>query len=476
MSKCSWRLISFVAIAFMLLNWFALPGAQQADTEVIKGAGDVGSCACSGDDVLDRDCCSCTVAQVADATSMYFKERLQHLVKTPLFRVYTPYPEHAGKQLYDMQCKIPELEELAKELSSLQLGCAIQQCGCSEDECRTEHWRHKPCFARCERESHTLQGSIANLALTKPTGESGVGPVQYDLLDNPEQFTGYGTLLHDKSARLIWDSLYTDKFCFTSCSEETEAEPVAEKRLVYRVVSGLHASINTHLAMHYGFFKDTQAPATRENWGFAHDLDFKPWKELFDQRVGQHPDRIRNMHFVFALLTRALYRLAPHLEQALAAGRNACPKCASEYNHTRKLLQELVSPPDHVPKDCPAVLRAFDEASLFAADDDNMTHLKNEVKVRFARMGDLMTCVGCDRCKLWGTLQFHAVRVALGVLLNETTAGDSAESSSQRFPVPRWSELKPNDLVALVNALAQVGKSIDQVKRWTQVNSARQEL
>eukprot|EP00930_Biecheleria_cincta_P083485 TRINITY_DN73050_c0_g1_i1.p1 TRINITY_DN73050_c0_g1~~TRINITY_DN73050_c0_g1_i1.p1 ORF type:complete len:476 (+),score=56.64 TRINITY_DN73050_c0_g1_i1:113-1540(+) len=469
------RPMSAALLLFVLVNCFGPYSAQFPDPRFSKAGNDAGSCECSVEDVLDKDCCSCTVAQVSEATSLYFKDRLQQLVETPLFRVYAPYPEHAGKQLYDMQCSIPGLNELAQELSSLQLGCAIEQCGCSEDQCNTEHWRHQPCFVKCEKDSRALEGSVANLALTTPVDVSGGGPVQYDLLDNPEQFTGYGTLLDDKSARLIWDSLYSDSFCFTSCPEETEAEPRAEKRLVYRVVSGLQASINTHLAMHYGFFKDTGAPATRENWGFARELEFRPWKELFDQRVGQHPDRIRNMHFVFALLSRALYRLAPHLDQALAAGRESCSKCASEHNRTQEILHQLLSPPDHVPSECPAVLRAFDEASLFAPDDVEMRHLKQNVKARFARMGDLMTCVGCDRCKLWGTLQFHATRVALGVLLNETTT-DGDSSSTQQFPVPRWSELKPNDLVALVNALAQVGKSIDQVKRWTRVETAREEL
>lgn len=468
-------LLSAALLCLVIIYSFASYSAQFPDAHVSKGDNEDGSCACSGEDLLDKDCCSCTVAQVSEATSSYFKDRLQQLAETPLFRVYTPYPEHAGKQLYDMQCSIPEFEDLAQQLSSLQLGCAIQQCGCSEDQCNTEHWRHQPCFVKCEKDSQTLETSIANLALTAPLDVSGGGPVQYDLLDNPEQFTGYGTLLDDKSARLIWDSLYSGKFCFTSCPEQTEDEPRAEKRLVYRVVSGLQASINTHLAMHYGFFKDTGAPATGENWGVARDLEFRPWKELFDQRVGQHPDRVRNMHFVFALLTRALYRLGPHLDQALAAGRNSCSKCASEHERTRELLHQLVSPPDHVPNGCPEVLRAFDEASLFATDDVEMAHLKEEVKARFARMGDLMTCVGCDRCKLWGTLQFHATRVALGVLLNETKAGDD-DGSTQQFPVPRWSELSPNDLVALVNALAQVGMSIDQAKRWLQVETTRAEL
>merc|ERR1719343_801363 len=104
----------------------------------------------------------------------------------------------------------------------------------------------------CKDSAKEREDGVLGIGRVTPADSDGGGPVQYDLLDNPEQFTGYGTLLDDKSARMIWDNLYTERFCFTSCPAETEAELKPEKRLVFRVVSGLQASINTHLAMHYG--------------------------------------------------------------------------------------------------------------------------------------------------------------------------------------------------------------------------------
>lgn len=455
-----------------------------SDGAAALGAG--GACSCAADELLDKDCCACTVSQVAQATSDYFKDLLVELVETPLFRVYVPYPEYPSKELYDVECSLPEFHEVAEEISAHQLGCAIQQCGCAEAECGAEHWRQQPCFVGCEADAKRRAERVNTLLQTPPLSSDSTGAVQYDLLDNPEQFTGYGTLLDDRSARMIWESLYTERFCFTSCPAETEAELKPEKRLVFRVVSGLQASINTHLAMHYGLFSDSGVPATRENWGVSRDLSFGPWKELFFERVGRHPDRMRNMHFVFALLTRALHRLEPHLDSVLEAGRGVCPKCAAHHNRTRDLMQQLVAPPEHAPEECNAVLKAFDYEALFAGQDAE--GLKAEVKTRFRRMGELMTCVGCDRCKLWGTLQFHAARVAVGILLAEgggppdtaDDAGGGAGSRSQ-FVVPSWSDLRPNDIVALVNALAQVSKSIHQAKQWTammaeEVEAPRAEL
>jgi ERO1-like protein alpha len=427
--------------------------------------------------VLDKDCCPCTVAQVADSSSAYFKGILEELVETPLFRLYAPYPGRPGAELYDVECSVPEFHDLEQQLSASQLGCAIEQCGCQEAECANEQWRREPCFIECEDSAREREDGVLGIGRVTPADSDGVGPVQYDLVENPEQFTGYGTLLDDRSARMIWDNLYTDRFCFASCPEAAEREPSVEKRLVYKVVSGLQASINTHIAMHYGLYADSGEPATLETWGGGRALRFGPWRQLFDQRVGAHPDRVRNMHFVFALLLRATHRLRPYLGRVLEAGRLECPKCASQHNSTQELLHRLLSPMDGAPEECGAVLKAFDYSALFAAGDDGSLALLEEVRSRFERMGSLMTCVGCDRCKLWGTLQFHAARVAVGILTSDADAATSnASLSSGPYSVPSVSELKPNDIVALVNALAQVSKSIYQAKEWMQQVPASAEV
>jgi len=438
------------------------------DSGNVNTSGSGTASADSGTEVLDKDCCPCTASQVAEATSSYFKDILLELVETPLFRAYTPYPNQADHELHDVQCSIPEFQELALELSSSQLGCAIEQCSCSEMDCPAENWRQQPCGS--DTNTETLEQGITRVSPTipLPASNSSAGPVQYDLTENPEQFTGYGMLLDDKSARLIWENLYTDRFCLFSCPENND-EPSAEKRLVYQVVSGLQASINTHLSMHYGIYTDTQEPATRENWRAGRDLSFGPWKALFDDRVGRHPDRVRNMHFVFALMLRALHTISPRLDHLLEASRNSCPKCAEQYNQTKDLLQSLVAPSAQA-RECSAVLHAFDPSVLFADQDPGTVQLKEELKRRLQRMGEMMTCVGCDRCKLWGTLQFHAARVAVGVLINDEPIDD--DNNTSQFGVPSLSSLRPNDIVALVNTMAQLSKSIHQAKQWARAPHA----
>merc|ERR1712070_832800 len=205
-----------------------------------------------------------------------------------------------------------------------------------------------------------------------------------------------------------------------------------------------------------------------ENWHFSRGLTFGPYQELFHERVGRHPDRIKNLHFVFAFMMRALHTIKPHIDRLLESGANSCFTCAETHNSTRTLLLQLLDPPQGAAgaADCRGVLQAFDNAVLFSGQDAEASRLLyKDIARRFRHMGNLMTCVGCDRCKLWGTLQFHAARVALGILLKDSIAEASAKTEDQ-FAVPRWTDLKPNDIVALVNALAQLSKSIDHVRHW----------
>jgi ERO1-like protein beta len=87
-----------------------------------------------------------------------------------------------------------------------------------------------------------------------------------DLVENPERFTGYAA----PASHRVWNAIYQEN-CFGQ-SEATwpsnrpavpppdtlllrhrpeEEETCVEKRVFYRIISGLHASISTHICMEY---------------------------------------------------------------------------------------------------------------------------------------------------------------------------------------------------------------------------------
>lgn len=67
-----------------------------------------------------------------------------------------------------------------------------------------------------------------------------------DLIENPERFTGYV----GESANRIWKSIYEEN-CFTPSKNplaDSTWNQCEERQTFYRIVSGLHASISTHLS------------------------------------------------------------------------------------------------------------------------------------------------------------------------------------------------------------------------------------
>lgn len=141
-----------------------------------------------------------------------------------------------------------------------------------------------------------------------------------DLIENPEGFTGYA----GESAHRIWNSIYEEN-CF-GLSEATllhrtgkspldqspattlglrpvlatrvvEAECL-EKRVYYRIISGMHASISTHICHKY-------LNQTTGVWG--------PNLQCFVNRIAMHPERLQHIYFNNVLLLRALSRIGPYL-------------------------------------------------------------------------------------------------------------------------------------------------------------------
>ena len=72
-----------------------------------------------------------------------------------------------------------------------------------------------------------------------------------------------------------------------------------EERLLYRTISGLHTSINTQLSWFY----------------IDHDLDIMMQNtNLFFTKVGDHPERIRNLYFAYSMLLRAINVAADYIQ------------------------------------------------------------------------------------------------------------------------------------------------------------------
>ncbi|KAJ3380855.1 hypothetical protein HDU84_005538 [Entophlyctis sp. JEL0112] len=235
-----------------------------------------------------------------------------------------------------------------------------------------------------------------------------------NLLRNPERFTGYAG---DSAAR-VWSAIYREN-CFADFAASSllgDGNAVCkEKRVFYRLVSGLHSSISSHIC---------------DQW-----LDQKTGKWL---RLGQHPERIQNMYFTYVVLLRSITKIAPYLES------NTWCSSTNDQKQIKQLMKGIVDRTLSCPE-------AFDEHVMFS--DEATASLKQEFKEHFRNISLIMDCVGCEKCRLWGKLQVTGLGTALKILFS---FGDD----------PSHYRLTQTELVALFNGFARVSSSLRAVERF----------
>ncbi|EJP63274.1 endoplasmic Reticulum Oxidoreductin 1 [Beauveria bassiana ARSEF 2860] len=307
-----------------------------------------------------------------------------------------------------------------------------------------------------------------------PEDESAFSKGDYvSLTKNPERFTGYAGL----GSHMVWDAIYREN-CFQRSSFPRSADvgtslwpkgPAAmdfkqvmeaagrqaqldqnrlqkpetpfvastgletddeclEKRVFYRVVSGMHASISTHLCWDY-------LNKTTGLWG--------PNFDCYMERLHPYPDRISNLYFNYALVTRAVAKLGPYLQKPVYT---FCTDDAHEDASTRGKVLKVTQRAALVPE-------IFDESIMFVNGEG--PSLKEDFRNRFRNISRLMDCVGCDKCRLWGKVQTNGYGTALKVLF------EFGKDNDKDVPV-----LKRTELVALFNTYGRLTKSLMAIAQF----------
>ena len=256
------------------------------------------------------------------------------------------------------------------------------------------------------------------------------GAVVVDLKLNPERYTGYS----GPSAEKVWSAIHSDN-CFT-IKDEAEGPYCSltpEQRVYNRIISGLHSSISLHIAHSYCLEMDSNRIAECKTWGtnptLAHD------------RVLSHQDRLENLYVVFAVLLRAVQKAGSAVTAAVPTSDTFYQDSLAEW--TEVLLPQLKK----LEETCPLT---FDETKSLLLG----TATKNssiELERRFQHLLQIMSCVGCDRCKLWGTLQSLGIGTALKVLLLENDDGGDLQ---QQLTLSR------QEAVALIHTLERFSSAL----------------
>lgn len=378
---------------------------------------------------------ACAVSTIDDEKDVPLAWRADELSK-----LQGPKAEHPGKKAQKERPQRPLQGSLGEDVGE---SCVVEY----DDECDERDY--------CVPEDESASGK----------------GVYVSLVQNPERFTGYG----GESAKMVWDAIYREN-CFKKASFPESAglgmsssnlmgpaaqdfravlqnvgrqqaltqpenslgamaapeDECLEKRVFFRVVSGMHASISTHICWDY-------LNQTSGDW--QHNL------QCYQDRIHTHPERISNLYFNYALITRAISKMGPHLEDY-----TFCTGDSDQDSATKAKVAAVVEAAAKQPE-------IFDESLMFKNGEG--PSLKQEFKDNFRNISRIMDCVSCDKCRLWGKLQVNGYGTALKVLFE-------FDNQSGEVPV-----LSRKELVALFNLYGRLSSSVNAITKFREMLEAK---
>ena len=258
--------------------------------------------------------------------------------------------------------------------------------------------------------------------------ENGFEYTYINLLRNGERYTGY----KGEHAQRVWMAIYEQE-CFKGIHNE---DVPTERRVFYRLISGMHSSITAHVVGDYLLDEATQT------WG--------PNLELFKWRLGNPKvkDRVENLYFTYLFVLRAVIKASPVLKEV--EFDTGSPK---EDAHTKELVHTLLDNAA-LKHSCPI---PFDEGRLWKGED--AVTLKKQLQTSFQNITRIMDCVGCEKCKMWGKLQLLGIATSLKILFSAEDCNATA-----KIPPTNSLALERNEVIALLNLLERLSESVEVVR------------
>eukprot|EP00956_Cyclotella_meneghiniana_P000866 scaffold1005_cov70-Cyclotella_meneghiniana.AAC.1 len=257
--------------------------------------------------------------------------------------------------------------------------------------------------------------------------KTGEGMSIVNLQANPERNTGY-------NGTHIWNAIYQEN-CLAV--DGVTNEPMCyEERVLYRLLSGLHTSTTLSIAKNY-------YPPSKKKGRVGWEAN----PQYFIDKFADSPDHLRNLHFSYVVLLRALKKASPFLyNYEMKTGDILDDEMATIL--LRRLLDTAIL------QSCHGVFTAFDESLMFK-DEESSISLQENFKGVFHNVSSILDCVQCQQCKLHGKMAMLGYGAALKVLfLPEELIGDS---------------LSRNEIVAFLNTIAKMSESIREVRELTQM-------
>ncbi|XP_037027815.1 ero1-like protein [Bradysia coprophila] len=281
------------------------------------------------------------------------------------------------------------------------------------------------------------------------------GAEYVDLLLNPERYTGY----RGDSAHRIWRSIYLEN-CFGDNKQgQSILTPMGknpynglcmEQRAFYRLISGMHTSINIHLSANFLQSEPTDFVTPTGTWG----RNLKEFNGRFSPEAtdNQGPHWLKNLYFIYIIELRALAKAASYLRQEpFFTGSE------EEDREVRAAVNDLLNIIESFPTH-------FNETLMFTGGFESLK-LKSTFREKFRNISKIMDCVGCDKCRLWGKLQVQGLGTALKILFSgkfDTKIKQTDEDNDKL-------KLRRGEIVSLFNAFGRLSNSINELEEFRKI-------
>mmetsp|Transcript_17641 Transcript_17641/g.29799 ORF Transcript_17641/g.29799 Transcript_17641/m.29799 type:complete len:229 (+) Transcript_17641:763-1449(+) len=168
---------------------------------------------------------------------------------------------------------------------------------------------------------------------------------------------------------------------------------------------------------------------------------------MFLEKVGAFPERLKNMHFVYALVVRAVNRI----HDQLVTHDYTTGVCYEQDQMTQAHMSELLT---RTIGECGL---AFNETQLFRGigHDLEQQALMSELRDRFYNISRIFDCIGCDKCRFNGKVQIKGLGTAMKILFaSEHELGK---------------ELEKQEIIALVQLLHRLSESLTYYQEFREL-------
>lgn len=241
--------------------------------------------------------------------------------------------------------------------------------------------------------------------------------IYVDLLKNPEKFSGY-------NGSNIWFELYENNLKTLKFPNKGPHE-----RFLFKIISGLQSSINMHISRYY--LDDLENVEDVEQANFYHNY------QIYYDRIGKYPTRIRNLYYLYVYVLHTIDILSPLL-----------PKYTydTESQHKNLVLQNRMVWFGHY-------INGLLDPELIESDlylNITKPEFVGIIKPKFENITDLLDCIGCNICKLNAKVQFTGLAAMFKVIF---TLDDKAL-------------ITENELTGLINLVHRLSNSIKWYREY----------